>query len=99
MDGVCAAPGCDGRAAATVRNEAVVCVDHYWLLRSRLEKLGVEVKDFQRPIVDLLVPDPVWAPIADALTDESMLVRLKAQQLRETGRRALRDLQHKRTNP
>ncbi len=71
MDGVCAALGCEGPPAATVREEAIVCVDHYWLLRTRLERLGVALKDFQRPIADLLAPDHLWAQIVASLKEDA----------------------------
>jgi hypothetical protein len=96
MDRVCAAPECDQRAAATVRHEVAVCADHYWLIRRRLDRLGVGIGEFQRPIADLLVPEQMWTPIAAALASEAELVRTKARGLRQTARDALRQLHEKR---
>ena len=81
----CLAPDCDQQPAAIVRNEARACVEHYRVLRNRLESLGLDLAHYTGPLADLVKPDPIWA-VAAALVDEAEAVRRTAGHLRQTAR-------------
>ncbi len=94
----CAVPDCDNKPAATLRNEARVCVDHYWVVRNRLEKLGLDLANYNGPVTDLVKPEPLWVPIAAALMGEAEMLRRAARQLRSAARDAVAD-SHRRRQP
>ncbi len=95
----CAVPDCDNKPAATLRNEARVCVDHYWVVRNRLEKLGLDLANYNGPVADLVTPEPLWAPIAAALMDEAETLRRAAWQLRSAAREVVADSRRRRQPP
>ena len=79
-----------------IRGEIGVCVDHYWEIQHRLDRLGMAIKDFQGPITDLLKSEELWKPVAQALADEASLLRQQAGRLREAARDAVTESRAKR---
>ncbi len=96
MEARCVAPDCGQRAAATIRQQTPVCVDHYWQSRHRLEKRGLRLAEFKGSMADLLQPEHKWRPLALALADEATVLRHTARQLREAASEAVDELKTKR---
>jgi hypothetical protein len=58
MEASCVAPGCHRKAVAVIRQEAPVCLDHYWTARIHLERLQTTLGEFDGRIQDLFDAAP-----------------------------------------